>query len=188
MQHDLVEAAKPRMDRAIEHLESELRGLRTGRASTALVDSLQVESYGSLQPLKAVASITVPDARSLVITPWDKTLLSVIEKVIRETPSLGLNPTNDGNVIRLAIPPMTEERRRDLTKVLGQKIEECRISLRNARHEALAEAKKHERDKQATAAQDDVKATETELNKVLDVYQKQIEAIQIAKTAEIMEI
>jgi len=186
MQSDLIDAAKTRMDRAIEHLEAELHGLRTGRASTALVDGLQVESYGSLQPLKAVASINVPDARSLAITPWDKSLLPVIEKVIRETPSLGLNPTNDGNVIRLAIPPMTEERRRDLTKVLGQKVEDSRVSLRNARHEALAEAKKQERAGQAT--QDDLKHLETELTKVIDTYQKRIEAIQVAKAAEIMEI
>src|SRR5476649_1890283 len=107
----MVEAASPKMEKAITHFEDELKALRTGRASVALLDGVMVEYYGSVQPLKAVASVNTPDARSLAVTPWDKGAMSAIEKAIRENQSLGLNPSNDGNVIRLAIPAMTEERR-----------------------------------------------------------------------------
>lgn len=186
MVRDTLDAANPKMDKALVHLEEELKGLRTGRASVALVDGLQVEYFGSMQPLKAVASITTPDAKTIAITPWDRGQLQVIEKAIREAQSLGLNPSNDGATIRLNIPPMTEERRRDITKVLGQKVEECRIALRNIRHEALDEVKKLEKAKQAT--QDDLKFAETELNKKIDQYQAKIEAISAVKEKEIMEV
>lgn len=186
MQRDIINAMPPKMDKALEHLEMELRALRTGRASTALVDGLLIEAYGNTQPLKAMATLNTPDAVTIAITPWDKSLLPVIEKVIRETQSLGLNPTNDGSIIRLGIPPMSEERRRDLTKVVGQKAEEARITLRNLRHEGLAEVKKLEREKQAT--QDDVKWAEAELNKLIEQYQAKVEAIAKAKEQEIMEV
>lgn len=186
MVRQTLDAANPKMDKALAHLEEELKGLRTGRASVGLVDGIMVDYFGTPQPLKAVASITTPDAKTIAITPWDRGQLQTIEKVMRETQSLGLNPNNDGSTIRLNIPPMTEERRRDILKVLGQKVEECRIALRNIRHEVLDEVKKLEKAK--TATQDDVKFAEKELNTKIDQYQAKIEAIQAAKEKEIMEV
>jgi ribosome recycling factor len=174
------------MEKALEHLQVELNALRTGRASGALVENLVVDYYGQTQPLKAVASIATPDARTIAVTPWDKGALPSIEKAIRENHALGLNPSNDGQVIRLSIPPLTEERRREIVKSLGTKIEDCRISLRSVRHEILGEVKKLEKDKQLTS--DDSKFAEAELNKKIDVFQKRIEAIEAAKTAELMAV
>lgn len=186
MVRQALDAANPKMDKALAHFEEELKGLRTGRASIGLVDGIMVDYFGTTQPLKAVASITTPDAKTIAITPWDRGQLQVIEKAIRETQSLGLNPNNDGSTIRLNIPPMTEERRRDILKVLGQKVEECRIALRNIRHDVLDEVKKMEKAKAAT--QDDVKFAETELNKKIDQYQAKIEVIAASKEKEIMEV
>ena len=186
MVRNLVEAAQPKMEKALEHLAQELSGLRTGRASTGLVDSLVVEHYGVAQPLKAMASINTPDARTIAITPWDKTALAPIEKAIRESPTLGLNPMNDGVVIRLNIPMLTEDRRREIVKSLGGKVEECRITLRNIRHDVLKEVQKLEKAKEAT--QDDVKFAEAELNKIIEGFQKRIEELETAKTKELMEI
>jgi ribosome recycling factor len=186
MVRPLVESADPKMQKAIDHFEEELKSLRTGRASTAILDSIMVEYYGSVQPLKAVASINTPDGRSLAVTPWDKGALASIEKAIRENQSLGLNPSNDGNVIRISIPPMTEERRREVVKSLGTKVEDCRVRLRNVRHEILNEVKRLEKTKETTS--DDVKFAEAELNKKIDLYQKRIEALEAAKAKEIMEV
>lgn len=182
----LVESANPKMDKALEHLSEDLKSLRTGRASTALVENIVVEYYGTTQPLKAVASLNVPDGRTLAITPWDKTAMGPIEKAIRDNQALGLNPQNDGSVIRLNIPPLTEERRREIVKSLGSKVEDCRITLRNIRHEVLKEVQRMEKDKQAT--QDDVKFAEAELNKKIEQYQKRIEELEAAKTKELMEV
>ncbi len=182
----IVESANPKMEKALAHLSEELSGLRTGRASVGLVDHILVEYYGTPQPLRGIASINTPDARTIAITPWDKAALGPIEKAIRETPSLGLNPTNDGNVIRLNIPPLTEERRREIVKALGGKVEDCRIALRNVRHDVLKEVQKLEKAKEAT--QDDVKFAEAELNKKIEQFQKRIEELEAAKTKELMEI
>ena len=182
----IIDATTPKMDKALEHLEGELASLRTGRASTAMVENISVEYFGATAPLKAMASINTPDSHSIAIQPWDRSSLVIVEKALRDHPTLGLNPSNDGAVIRLNIPPMTEDRRREIVKALGQKVEDCRIALRNIRHEALDEVKKLERDKQAT--QDDVKFSETEMNKKIDQYQAKIETIEAAKTQELMEV
>ncbi len=182
----LVESAGPKMDKAVEHFSEDLKSLRTGRASTALLDGVVVEHYGVVQPLKAIASVNTPDARSLAVTPWDKTALASIEKAIRDNHSLGLNPSNDGNVIRLSIPPLTEERRREIVKSLGTKVEDCRIALRNIRHDILNEVKKLEKSKEATT--DDVKFAEAELNKKIEQVQRQIDELEAAKAKEIMEV
>lgn len=182
----LVEAAGPKMDKAIEHLAQELGSLRTGRATISLVDNIIVEYYGTPQPLKAVASVNTPDARTIAITPWDKGALPSIEKALRDDQSLGLNPNNDGVVIRLNIPALTEERRRDIVKSLGSKIEDCRITLRNIRHDTLKDVQKLEKAKEAT--QDDVKFAEAELNKLIDKFHKQIEELEAAKAKEIMAV
>ncbi|MDB5178397.1 MAG: ribosome-recycling factor [Patescibacteria group bacterium] len=182
----IVESAGPKMEKAIERFSEELKSLRTGRASVTVLDGVMVESYGALQPLKTMASINTPDARSLAVTPWDKGMLGPIEKAIRENQSLGLNPMNDGNVIRVSIPAMTEERRRDVVKALGGKVEECRIHLRNIRHDVLNEVKRMEKAKDATT--DDVKFAEAELNKMIDRFQRKIDELEAAKAKEIMEV
>lgn len=186
MVRGMVAGADSRMDQAISHLQDELRSLRTGRASTALVEGLTVEQFGQQMMLKAVATITTPDAHTITISPWDKSMVAPIEKMIRETSSLGLNPSSDGNVVRLNIPPMTEERRREIVKDMGGKVEQANISLRNIRHDILNEIKKLEKNKEAT--QDDVKWSETELNKKIDAYKKKIDDLAKAKEAEIMTV
>jgi ribosome recycling factor len=174
------------MEKAVEHFAEDLKSLRTGRASTALLDGVVVEHYGVMQPLRAIASVNTPDARSLSVTPWDKSALPSIEKAIRDNHSLGLNPSNDGSVIRLSIPPLTEERRREIVKSLGSKVEDCRIALRNIRHDILNDVKKLERSKEATT--DDVKFAEAELNKMIEKTQRQIDELEAQKSKEIMEV
>jgi ribosome recycling factor len=174
------------MEKAIQHFSEELKTLRTGRASVSMLDGVTVEAYGTPQSLKAVASVSAPDGRSLAVAPWDKSMIGPIEKAIRDNQTLGLNPSSDGNVVRMNIPPMTEERRREVVKSLGGKVEECRITLRNIRHEVLNEVKRMEKSKEAT--QDDVKFAETELNKKIDQYQKRIDELEAAKTKEVMEV
>jgi len=174
------------MDKAVEHLHAELRSIRTGRASTALIDGVTIEQYGQTAPLKTVATLSAPDAHTIAIAPWDKSLIPVIEKAIRETQSLGLNPSNDGIVIRLNIPPMTTDRRQVLTKQVGEQIEACHVSLRNVRHELLDEVKKAA--KNGGATEDDVKTAEDQLNKKIERYRAKLEEIRAAKVAEIMEV
>jgi ribosome recycling factor len=186
MVRELVAGTDAKMGKAVDHFAEELKSLRTGRANAAMLDGVLVEYYGAMQPLKAVASISTPDARSIAVTPWDKSMLGPVEKAIRENQQLGLNPSNDGNVIRIAVPPMTEERRREVVKSLGGKVEDCRIALRNIRHEVLNEIKRLEKAKEATP--DDVKFAEAELNKKIDQFQKRIEELEAAKSKEIMEV
>jgi ribosome recycling factor len=182
----IVDAAGPKMEKAIEHFADDLKTLRTGRATVSMLDGVIVEYYGATQPLKAIASVTTPDPRSIAITPWDKGALGPIEKAIRDNQALGLNPTNDGGVIRMSVPSMTEERRREVVKSLGSKVEECRIALRNIRHDVLNEVKRLEKAKEATA--DDVRYAETELNKKIDQYQKRIDELEAQKEKDIMEV
>ncbi len=186
MAANLLGDAAPRMEKALEHLQTELSSLRTGRASVALVDTITVDQYGQRLPLKAVATISTPDARSIMISAWDKTMVPVIEKALRESQSLGLNPSNDGQVIRLAIPPMTTERREEIVRQLGEKIEACHIVLRNIRHDVLSAARDQEKAKQVS--QDDLKQVEGELNKLIERFRDRIEEIRRAKTTEIMEV
>lgn len=186
MVRDIVSQAGPKMDKAIEHFTSELATLRTGRATTAMLDSVVVEYYGVPQPLKAIASVNTPDGRTLAITPWDKAAMSSIEKAIRENQSLGFNPMNDGSVIRINVPALTEERRKEIVKTMGSKVEDCRIALRNVRHDVLNEVKRLEKAKEATT--DDIKFAEAELAKLIEKYQKRIEELESAKTKEIMEV
>jgi ribosome recycling factor len=186
MVQELLKSADPKMERAIEHLREELRGIRTGRASTALVEGLHVEVYGQPMVLKQVATITIPDARTIAITPWDRNNMSSIEKAIRENQSLGLNPNNDGQTIRLNIPPLTEERRREIVKTVGEKIENCHIALRNIRHEVLEDVRKREKAKEISI--DDVKYAEGELNKKIERFRGVINEVQKNKELEVMEV
>ncbi len=186
MSEALLEDARVKMDRAVEHLEIDLQQIRTGRASGALVENVKIELFGQPMQLKQVASISVPDPRSLAIVPWDRSNLAPIEKALRENQTLGLNPVNDGAAIRLNIPPLTEERRREIVKQMKTQIEECHISLRNARREILDQARSQEKLKEIT--QDDVKHVEENLNKLIDQYRVKIEEIERHKEREIMEV
>jgi ribosome recycling factor len=183
---ELVAAVDLKMNKALEHLREDLNSLRTGRASVVMVDGLVIDYYGQPMQLKQLATIGTPDGKTIAITPWDRNAMEPIEKAIREAQSLGLTPNNDGHTIRLNIPPMTEERRRDVVKQLGEKVEACHISLRNVRHEVLNEVKKLEKDKMAT--QDDVKFAENELNKKIEVFKAKILEVEAAKTAEVMQV
>lgn len=182
----LVKTAAPRMDRAVDHLEEDLRSLRVGRATTALVENLTVEQFGSPAPLKTVATITTPDAQTIAVSPWDKNLVAPIEKMLRENQALGLNPSSDGNVVRLNVPPMSEERRREIAKELGAKVEQCNISLRQIRHDLQGEVKK--REKAGEATKDDAKYADTELNKLVDAAKQRAGALAKAKETEIMTV
>src|SRR5690606_36101925 len=121
--------------------DDELQTLRTGRAQTSLVDGVEIEQYGAQVPLKTVAAINTPDAHTVASNPWDKSLVAVIEKALREDQSLGMNPSSDGNVVRLNVPPMTEDRRREIVKDMGGKVEDCNITLRQIRQDVLNEVK-----------------------------------------------
>ncbi len=176
---------KENFDKAIDHLKHELGALRTGRASGALVDSLMVDVYGAKTPLSHIASISIPDSKTLVIQAWDKGNTQAIEKAIQSS-NIGLNPTNDGSVIRLSIPPMSEERRKEMTKVVGQLAEQARIAIRNTREEILKECKKQEDDNEITS--DELEGIKKNLQEVVDSYNEQVKEIAAAKEKEVMTI
>lgn len=181
-----LKKAEEQMKRSLEFFEEELGGVRSGRAQASLVDSLKVDVYGSQMMVKQIATVNTPDARTIAITPWDKANMPMIEKSIREAQNLGLSPSNDGNVIRLNIPPLTEDRRRAMVKLISEKLEACNISLRNARHEVQSEVKKALKDK--TISEDDYYDAEQKLNKLIDQFHKKSEGIFAAKEREMMEV
>ena len=182
---ELIDKKKADFEKAVEYFKEELSQLRTGRASTSLVESLMVEYYGSTSPLKQVASINVPEPRTVVISPWDKDCLVNIEKAVRES-QLNLNPMNDGQVIRINIPALTEERRKELVKLLNQKAEDARVSVRKNREALWDEIQKLEQD--GKIGEDDKFAGKEKLQKVVDEYNGKIEEIRDKKEQEIMTI
>jgi ribosome recycling factor len=173
------------MEKAIEALHSDLRAIRTGRASPALLEKLQVEYYGAPTPLNQLAGVSVPEPRVLMIRPYDRGTISAIEKAIQKS-DLGLTPSNDGQVIRLVIPQLTEERRRDLSKQVGKRVEEARVAARNIRRDANDRLTKMEKDKEIS--EDDLRDAQKDIQKLTDEYIKQIDEIGKAKEAEIMEV
>uniref|UniRef100_A0A7C4TD57 Ribosome-recycling factor n=1 Tax=candidate division WOR-3 bacterium TaxID=2052148 RepID=A0A7C4TD57_UNCW3 len=184
MMEKIKEETKTKMEKSINLLSQELAKLRTGRASPALLDGIKVEYYGSFLPLNQVASITIPEPRLIVIQPWDKQALSAIEKAINKA-GIGLTPNNDGNVIRLPLPPLTTERREELVK-LNQKLgEECKIAIRNIRRDANNEIKKQEKDKKISE-DESFKLQET-IQKMTDEYIKKVDEILKKKEKEIRE-
>lgn len=176
---------KKNLEKIIEHLKSEVVSLRTGRATPALVEDLEVDYYGTKTPLKAIASISSPEARSLVIQPWDKNAVQPIEKAIQSS-SLGLNPVTDRDAIRLSIPPLTEERRRELTKLLGRHLEDARIQVRREREEILKEIDRKEKAKEIS--EDEKFRQKGEAQKQVDEINKKIEDIGSAKEKEMMTV
>lgn len=185
MYKEIIEKQKPEMEKSIEHFKEELNQLRTGRASVAMVEGLSVDYYGAKSPLKQVASISVPEPRTIVIAPWDKDNLVNIEKSLRES-QLNLNPNNDGQVIRINIPALTEERRKDLVKVLNQKAEDAKISIRKHREDAWEEIQRVE--KEGLMGEDDKFVGKDKLQEVVDEFNKKVEEVRAKKEVEIMQV
>jgi ribosome recycling factor len=177
--------ADDRMQKAVEALKKDLAAIRTGRANPGLVDHIHVEYYGTVSPLNQIAGVTVPEARLIVINPWDKQALSAIEKAILKS-NLGLTPSNDGKVIRLAIPQLTEERRREFVKMVGKRVEEGRVEVRNIRRDGIEEMRALEKDKQIS--EDDLKRGQDLLQKLTNNYIAQIADIATHKEAELMQV
>ena len=179
------EKAKSEFKKALEHLRTELSRLQIGRASATLVEDIKVEAYGTLQPLKAVATVSCPDARTIQIQPWDKANLSHIETAIKVS-GLNFNPINDGTYVRIGIPPLTEERRTDLTKIVHKMAEEARISVRAARQESHEIFKTLENDKKIS--EDEKELADKNLQTEVDKANKNIEEVAKAKEADIMKV
>jgi ribosome recycling factor len=179
---DHIKHAKQQMDKTVEAVKREFATVRTGKATTALLDLVRVEAYGNEMPLTQVASVAAPEPKLLTIQPWDKTLLKAIEKAILAS-DLGLTPSNDGNIIRIPLPPLTEERRKELAKVIHKLAEEGRVAIRHARTETMTKIKKTDH-----VSEDDKKHAEKDLQKVHDEHLKLVDAAVKAKEAEIMEV
>ena len=185
MQAMLKKKATEKMDGQIEHLRHEFAGVRTGRASIALLDHIKVDYYGTPTPLKQVATLTVPESRLITVQPFDISLIKEIEKAVQAS-DLGLTPSNDGKIIRLPLPALTEERRKDLVKHTKKLTEEVRVHIRNIRREILEECKKLEKD--SKMSEDEAKKTHDEIQKLTDVYISKVDELLKKKEAEITEI
>lgn len=185
MIREIMKDAENRMKSALQTLEEDLSGIRTGRATPALVEKLPIDYYGTSTPLMQLASISVPEARALLIKPFDPSTLKTIERSILAS-ELGLTPNNDGKVIRLNLPPLTEERRRDLVKVVHNRLEETRVAIRNVRRDLIKDLRDFEKEKMIS--KDDLELGEEELQKLTDQMIEEIDRIGIRKEAEIMEV
>lgn len=186
MTNDIFSELQSEITAALDHLDDEMKKIRTGRASSGMLDGIQVVVYGSPMPLVAVGSVTVPEAQQIQITPFDPSNLQAIASAIRDDSSLGLNPVDDGRVIRVQIPALTTERRQQIVKQLGEKAEECHIRTRNARHEALRSAKKKKDDKEIS--EDDVRRLEKQVDELMATIKTKIDAVVSLKEKEIMTV
>jgi ribosome recycling factor len=182
---DVLDDAKERMEKTVEALQTDLRTIRTGRASPALVERVQVEYYGAPTPLIQLAGTSVPEPRLLVIRPWDRNTIGIIEKALLKS-DLGMTPANDGQVIRLIVPQLTEERRRDLVKQVHKRVEEARVSTRNIRRDANDMLRDLEKEKMID--EDELDDSQEATQKLTDEHIKKIDEIGKAKEAEIMEV
>ena len=185
MYKEIIEKIKPILDKAVEYLRTELAGLQAGRATPSLVEDLEVECYGQKMTLKQLGAIHMPEPRSLVIQPWDKNILQDIERAIRNS-NLDLSPIVEGDSIRLKIPPLTEERRKELVKIVQEKAEEVRISIRRQREEAWRRIQQLEQNKEIS--EDEKFRAKDELQKVIDEYNQKVEEIKKKKEEEILNI
>jgi ribosome recycling factor len=177
--------AQAQMDRSIEALRREFNSVRTGKASPVLLDTVKVDAYGSKMPLNQVASVSSPEPRMLLVQPWDKGLMGEIEKSIRNS-ELGLNPSNDGNIIRVPIPALNEERRREMVKLLHRIAEDGRIAIRHARQEANKDIKRRQTDHEVS--EDDARREMDRIQKLTDEHIARIDALLKAKEEEVMEV
>ncbi len=185
MVKDTLAQTETKMKKSVEALRHHLAHIRTGRATPAMVEHITVEYYGTQMPINQVANINATDARMLVIQPWDRGALKPIEKAI-QTSDLGINPTNDGQVVRLAVPALTEQRRKELTKGVHKEVETSKVALRNLRRDAQNELKKLESDKQISA--DELKRAQEKLQELTDRYTREMDQVGAAKEAEVMEV
>jgi len=182
---DVISNAQSRMNKAVEVMKKDLHALRTGRATPALLENIIVDYYGVPTPLNQIASISTPEARLIVVQPWDRQALLDIEKSL-QTSELGFNPSNDGNVVRVPVPPLSEERRRDLVRVLKRKIEDGKVAVRNVRRDGLEQLRTMERNK--VISQDENRRAQDRLQKTTDSVIAQIDQVSAAKEADIMQV
>ena len=185
MINDVLDDLRQRMNKSVEALQDDLMGIRTGRASPALVEKLPVEYYGTVTLLNQMASIAAPEPRLLVIRPWDPSSLADIERAIQKS-DLGLTPMNDGKLIRLNIPRLTEERRRDLVRIVARRVEEARVAIRNLRRDALQDLKEFEKEKMIS--EDDFYRGKDEVQELTDKFIETIDEMGARKETEVMEI
>lgn len=184
MVKEVLEDAKDKMKKAVEALNNELMKVRTGRASASLVDGVSVDYYGAATPLNQMASVTVPESRLVVIQPWDATSIAEIEKAILKA-NLGLTPSNDGKIIRLSIPPLTEERRKDIVKQIGKTCEDYKVGVRNIRRDANEDLKSFKKD--GDISEDEMFKGQDEVQKITDLHVKEIDELNKKKEKEILE-
>jgi ribosome recycling factor len=185
MLDQILKSLQVHMDKGLAVLKDEFVKLRTGRASTALIDSVRVEYYGNPTPLNQMATISAPEPRLLVVQPWDPSALGDIDKALQKA-DLGVSPQNDGKIIRIPLPPMTEERRKDLVKLVHKHGEECRVAIRNIRRNGMEDLKTAEKDKKMT--QDEHKKGQTKVQELTDSYIKKVDQLVEAKSKEILEV
>jgi len=185
MTADIFDDAERRMKKAVEALRLDLAAIRTGRASSALVERIQVDYYGAPTPINQVAQISVPEARLIIIQPYERRLLADIEKAIQKS-DLGINPNNDGQVIRLNIPPLNEERRRDMVKMLHKKLDEHKVAVRNIRRDT--QDKLQDREKKKEISEDELKRSKDRLQKLTDKYIDEMDKVGKTKEHEILEV
>jgi len=185
MEPSLKKRLIEKMEATVEVFKREIASIRTGRASLALLDGITVDYYGNQVPLNQVATLSVPEPRLITIQPWEQKIIPEIEKAIMKS-DLGLTPTNDGKTIRLAIPPLTEERRKELVKVVKKRAEESRVALRNIRRDILDEIKKLQKEK--SLSEDEVRRWNEEVQKITDTYIKKVDGLLSHKEKEIMEV
>ena len=181
---EILGEAEEAMEMAIMYLDEQFAHIRAGKANTRILDGIRVDSYGSMVPINNVAAVTTPDARTIAIKPWDKSMFRVIEKAIMDS-EIGITPENNGEIIRLGIPPLTEERRKQLAKQCGKEMETAKVSIRNARRDGLNDLKKSQKD---GLPEDAEKNGEAKLQKIHDKYVKKVEEMMAAKEKEIMTV
>ena len=185
MINDVKKSAEQKMGKSVDALKADLGKVRTGRAHTGLLDHIQVDYYGSMMPLTQVANVTLADARTIGVQPWEKKMIPVVEKAIRDS-DLGLNPATSGDLIRIPMPALTEERRRELTKVVHKEAENARIAVRNIRRDANEHLKKLLKDKQCS--EDDERHAQVDVQKLTDRFIAEIDKIMHAKEADLMAV
>ena len=183
---EVVNRTKQKFDESVNHFEADLKKLRTGRASATMLDGVMVEAYGSPMPLNQVATVTAPEAQLIQITPFDPNNLQAIASAIRDNQALGFNPSDDGRVVRVPVPPLTEERRREISKQVGSKLEDCMVRMRNVRRDALDEFDQAKKDKDIS--EDDAKRYAGQVEEIMNKARVQAEELAKAKEQEIMTV
>lgn len=182
----IIDETKNKLQAAVDHFTEELKKIRTGRANASMLDGVMVEAYGAQMPLNQVASIAVPEPQLLQITPFDPNNLEAISAAIRNNQSLGFNPMDDGRVVRVPIPPLTEERRREIAKQLGEKVEQCNISMRQARHEAMRHAEQAKKDKEI--GENEHQRIERQIDELMSQQKTEVDKLAKAKEQEILTL